>query len=1060
MQNEEHYTTTTEWRNWLSQVSQIFKRGRFENVLTLKISDHRPHIRISIFDVDFVVLLDTGATVSIAGGGSAKLLGDNDVPILPSRITAVRTADDNKQVVQGVISLPLLINNVAITQDFLYVPSIDCKLILGMDFMRKNDVQISFANNHYCFGDDAVNYPFLDSIVGVREFSNLDHLQQLKVDEVKTKFKCLSSEKISRTSVITHTIDTGNNQPIKQRAYPLSPYMQSKLNEELDKMLELGVVKPSRSAWSSPVLLVKKKTGEFRFCFDGRKLNSVTLKDVYPLPRVDSILNRLRDAKYLSSIDLKSAFWQIPLDTNSCEKTAFTVLGRGLFEFNVLPFGLHNSAATQQRLMDNIFGPALEPYIFVYLDDIIIVSSDFNKHIELLNVVFDRLEAANLTINVEKCEFCRPSLRYLGYMVDESGLHTDPEKIEAMVSFQKPRTATEMKRFIGLISWYRRFIKDFSSVSSPLSSLLKGKRKSNTLLWNNDAEKAFENIKNYLVSAPILISPNFAKPFIVQSDASDYGLGGVLVQLDENNEEHVISYASRTLTRPERNYTVVEKECLALIFAIEKFRPYIEGTKFTCMTDCYSLLWLKKLENPSGRLARWILKLDQFDFELVHRKGSQNVVPDALSRDVPKIDEIVPVADDVWYIKKCEEVESNPGKFPGWKLEDGKLYKYLVPRSHQPSDVLDWKLVIPENKREEILYDCHDAPTSGHLGTFKTINRVTQFYYWPSMRKEITNYVRNCKICGAQKASNAPVSGLMGKQKNIDRPFQMLAVDLIGPLPKSKSGNCHLLVVVDWLTKFVLVHPSRRATAEDIVRFFENEVFLKFGVPQIILADNGSQFVSRKFKDLTDSYGVQKIWFNARYHPQANYCERSNRTIGTMIRSYIKDNQHNLWDQHIFEIAYAINSSVHDSTKYSPNFLNFGRIIPIKGSFYNGLDANFEAKCADGTYLADNLQRLPEIFDKAKKYMDNAYQRSFKYYNLRRRDVSFNVGDLVWKKNNVLSNAGVGFSAKLAPKFILCKVIKVCSRVVYELESVEGKYVGRYHVKDLKPYLGDGDISD
>ena len=242
--------------------------------------------------------------------------------------------------------------------------------------------------------------------------------------------------------------------------------MLKHLNGELDKMLALGVVQPSSSAWASPVLLVKKPSGEYRFCFDGRKLNSLTRHDAYPLPMVDQILNKLTGAQYLSSIDLKAAFWQIPLEDESREKTAFVVPGRGLYEFTVLPFGLCNAAQAQQRLMDTVLGPELDPYCFVYLDDIIISSSEFGKHLEILAEVYRRLKEANLTINLDKCEFCRSSLKYLGYVVDQEGLRTDPDKVAAILEYPLPQTVTQLRRFIGMSGWYRRFIKNFSDLSA------------------------------------------------------------------------------------------------------------------------------------------------------------------------------------------------------------------------------------------------------------------------------------------------------------------------------------------------------------------------------------------------------------------------------------------------------------------------------------------------------------------------------------------------------------------------------------------------------------------
>lgn len=354
------------------------------------------------------------------------------------------------------------------------------------------------------------------------------------------------------------------------------------------------------------------------------------------MPLIDSIINKLREARYITSIDLKSAFHQIPLDVSSPPKNAFAVYGRGLFEYKVMPFGLSNSPKTMVRLMDQIIGPCLEPFVFSYMDDIIIVTPTFSTHLEILRQVYQRLKTANLTINLKKSKFCRPSLSYLGFIVDQHGLRTDPAKVSAIVDYPTPKTTTEIKRLIGLVSYYRRFVKDFSTLSSPITDLLHGRKKGQPITWTPEAEKAFQEIKHRLSSSPILSSPDFSKPFFIQCDASNTGVGAVLYQQDDGLE-HPIAYTSKTLNKCQRKYTTTEKELYSIVVAIETFRKYIEGTHFTVETDHASLIWLHNLSNHCGRLARWAVKLSQFDFNIIHRKGSFNVVADALSRSIPEI---------------------------------------------------------------------------------------------------------------------------------------------------------------------------------------------------------------------------------------------------------------------------------------------------------------------------------------------------------------------------------------------------------------------------------------
>lgn len=991
------------------------------------------------------------------GSAGFDLLKNHNIPIKYESPLNVTTADGKPQDFLGYILVPVSLDNVTKQMKILVIPSVKQDLILGMDFFDLFQIQANFHNASYSLE------PSLCTINTIEPFSKLTPSQKDQLQDIVRCFENIApKDRIGRTHLITHHIDTGDAKPIVQRQYPLSPTMQGHLNKEIDEMLKLNVIQPSKSSWCSPLWLVPKRSGEYRVCFDGRKLNEVTTDDTYPMPLIDSILNKLRDSRYLSSIDLTKAFFQIPLDESSRAKTAFAVHGRGLFEFLVTPFGLKNSPKAMARLMDKVIGPDLAPYCFVYLDDIIIATPTFELHIDVLKQVFHRLKNANLTVNLDKCEFCRSSLVFLGFVVDEQGLRTDPEKVSAIINYPSPKNTTEIKRLIGLVSWYRRFIKDFSSICSPISDLLHGRKKGQSITWTPEAEAAFSEIKSRLVSAPVLASPDFTKPFIIQCDASDTGVGAILYQ-ECDGIEHPVAYASKTLTSCQRKYTVTEKELLAVIFGIEKFRSYIEGTKFTVETDHASLIYLRNLSNPSGRLTRWAVKLAQYDFVIKHRKGSLNVVADALSRSVAEIS-VVDVSSfrpDSWYKSMLKKVLDNPEAYPSFRVDNDVLYKHILSRNRIVSNLTDWKIVVPSANRLEVLKFYHDNETAAHFGVSKTLSRISDLYYWPKIRKDVYKYVRKCAVCAACKSSNLPRAGQMGSYKNINFPFQCISADLLGPYPRSKEGNRYVFVVVDWFTKFVLVQPMPNASSKRILKFIENNVFLIYGVPQIFMVDNGSQFISREFKKLMETYRVQKIWYNAKYHPQVNFSERVNKVIVTALRCYIHDN-HKTWDSSIFKVAQAIRISKHDVTGYSPAFLNFGRNVPVTGDFYGKIsenDINFPS-ISDKYERIDDIQELPNLYTEVRERLRQAYQRNACQYNLRKRDVRFHVGDKVWKRNVTLSSAVGNYCAKLAPKYIPCKVKKVISNLVYELEDMDGRDLGRWHVKDLKSVFVNDSSSD
>lgn len=933
-------------------------------------------------------------------------------------------------------------------------------------------VQSDVVNCNTDLVTDGGNPNMVDRLCSI---DDLTPSQRNEAEEVIEAFKEISSEeRLGRTDKITLTLDTGDAKPFKQRPYPMSPYMQQILNKEIDEMLSLGVIEPANSPWCSPVLLVKKKDSNYRLVYDARKLNTIIKNsDAYCLPNVERILNSLRGAKYISSIDLRKAFWQIPLDPTSREKTAFSIIGRGQFQFTVVPFGLCNAAQTQQRLVDALFGPEFEPKIFSFIDDIIITGSTYEEHIKLLRITLQKLKEANLTINIKKCDFFKTSLKFLGYVVGNNSLRTDPDKVATMVNFPRPRTTTEIKRFIGMCSWYRRFIRDFSTLVSPINDLLKGKKKGQPIIWSDQAEAAFIKIKELLVSAPILTQPDFTKKFTVQCDASNTGLGGILTQVIDG-DERVIAYASRSLSRTERNYTTLEKELLAVLFCIDKFKQYIEGVKFNVITDNYSLLWLNNLKNPSGKLVRWAVKLRQHNFDLFHRKGDLNVVADAISR-IPYDDKEVPETTeqmkkelaalydldvdriDVWYDNLRTKIMENPNQYPQWKVEDNFVLKHFPSRMNMRTNIPEWKLLVPKPQRTEVIQACHDPPTSGHFGFYKTLNRIQEQYYWPGMRHDVLRYIRSCHVCGEQKMPNRSTMGLMGKEKEINMPFQLLGVDLVGPFTPSKNRNKWILVVSDWFTKYVILFPLRSSKSHHVTKCIER-VFLEHATPQIILCDNGPQFTGHTFKKLCREYEVQKIWYTPYYSPQCNFVERNNRTIETVLRSYVKE--HRCWDEEILKIQHAINTAKHEITGYSPAFLVYGRHTPISGNFYGKLDIDedLEILPGDRSSYAANLKELKPIFADVRKKLHAAYERNARSYNLRKRDVSFNEGDKVWRRNKVLSDAANRFSAKLAPRYILSVVKKKLSKLVYELVNEnDGSSVGNWHIKDLKPYQGDSD---
>lgn len=1018
--------------------------------------DTRPYLTVDILGLKIKALLDSGSTRTIFGTPGWDFIRSLGLKIRNSSGNVCIVANGTKCSIFGSVDVPFSLEGRIRTISALVVPELPQTLILGMDFWKSMEIVPDFRKSCWTFGLESSNEElFLNAI---ESNDTLSTEQSEKLNNIINKYFDSVGSKLGKTSLVDHKIILTNPEPIKLRPYRVSPKIQELIDNEVKYMLDNDIIESSKSAFSFPVVMVpKKERGKYRFCVDYRQLNKVTKKDAYPLPYISTILDKLRNARYLSSVDVKSAFFQVPIANESREYTAFTIPGRGLYQFKRMPFGLSNSPATFQRLMDRILGPELEPYAFVYLDDIIILSNTFEKHVEILEEIFKRLSNAGLTLSKDKCKFCRPELEYLGYVIDKRGLHVNPNKVKAILNIPTPKNVNEIRRVIGTASWYRRFIPNFSTIIAPMTDLLKKHRKWS---WTEDCENSFRKIKDCLVSAPILSCPDFRIPFQVQTDASAFGIGAVLTQHHEDGE-HVVAYISRSLTRAERNFSTVERECLAIVWAVEKLRAYLEGYSFIVVTDHHSLTWLHNLPQPAGRLARWILRLQQFDFKIIHRKGRENVVPDMLSRTVPEVSTVsveeicqnIPSdIKDNWYKKQYEWVSKNPLRFPLWRIENSTLYKRVFNSGcNFTGSEYDWKEVVPKEIRRSILIENHDNPTAGHCGIYKTFHRVSNRYYWPKMKADISKYIINCKVCQAHKPIQRPPSGLLCGRPDIQRPWELISIDIVGPLPKSSSGFCYILSIQDYFSKFCIFQPMRQANAKSICKILEEHVFLLFGVPHNIICDNGKQFISKEFQSLAKTYNVN-VQHVAFYHPQANPCERQHRTLKAMLSCYAKDNQRT-WDQYLQKVACAIRTAKNETTSASPFFVNFGREIKLNGSDHRNIPVN-----EDGAIPSSQSKSLEfsKLFKNVRERLDKAFAKSKHNYDLRRRDVQYNVGQRVWRKNYVQSDAPNYFTAKLAPKFVGPFI--VCERLspwTYKLTDGNNRIGGVWHCKDLKPYVSN-----
>lgn len=1010
--------------------------------------DDRVFIKVKIGDEYILGLVDSGANITCLGKNCLEFLKRNGLTYTPLKAD-LKTAGGNVKTIDGYIRVPIHYSKYSTDLTIFLAPDLQQDLYLGTNFIR----YFQLAPNLFP--------PHRISEISVTDPNRhcLSDSENRMLSEVLARFPSSETFGLGKTSLETHHIDTGDHPPIKSRHYLVSPAIQSLIDSEIDRMLKLGVIEPSSSPWASPVTLVRKPNKN-RLCLDFRKVNNVTVKLAYPIPNIDGILSRLSNTRYISAIDLTDAFWQVPLDLKSREKTAFVVPGRPLHQFTVMPFGLCNAPQRMMMLMDKVIPYELKESVFVYLDDLLVASPDFQTHLSSLSTVAKHLRDAGLTINTSKSNFCFKQVNYLGYIVGEGCLKTDPSKTAAIDNFPSPKTKRQVRGFLGLAGWYRRFIPNFSDIAAPLSDCLKGEK----FTLTEKAQVAFEKIKEVLVSPPVLAQPNFMKKFYIQCDASNTGIGAVLFQKDDQENEQPIYYFSSKLTTAEKNYSVTERECLAVVKAVKKFRPYVEGYDFDIYTDHNSLKWLMSTKDLSGRLARWSLKLQPYSFTIYHRKGSQNIVPDSLSRQF-EVDSLFLESTDLELIRsftvdfshpafqspEYEELKthilSNAEQLPDLKISDRLVYHRTQHSSGDDiRDAKIWKLWVLSELRQDLLVSAHEPPNKAHGGMAKTLHRLKERFYWPYMATQVDKYIKSCEKCHSAKSPNMVLMPPLHGCFQVDRPFQHVFIDFLGPYPRTKNGHTKMFILLDQLTKFVLLEPMRSSKVPLILSYLKNRVFSLWGVPESILSDNGQEFRSKSFEQFLKAYGISLL-STAKHSPQGNSSERVNRSIIEAIRCYIKD--HASWDENISEISSALRSAVHSTLKVSPYQALFGQTMVQHGSDYELLRKLDAVNHSDLNFISQN-DKLQILHSYLKERINEAHDKSAKTYNLRKRTIAFREGQEVFCRTFPQSCFKTNFVAKFAPRFQKARVLKVLGKNRYELGTLQDKSLGIYHTKDIK----------
>jgi hypothetical protein len=897
------------------------------------------------------------------------------------------------------------------------------------------------------------------------------------------------NENIGIVPFIKHVVDTGEAEPIRSKPYRVSFKEQQVIRKLVDEMLEAGVIRPSRSHWASPVVLVKKKgTSDLRFCVDYRKINKVTKVDPYPIPNMEAVLETLAGNHWFSKLDIKAMYWQVLMDEASKPKTAF-VVNCGHYEFNVMPFGLVAAPMTAMRVMNEVVKD-MEPNAFVFYDDILVYTPDFDSHLKALRLLFEKLKGANITLNKKKCELLMKSVTYLGHLVTVEGILPDPNKIKSIAAFKAPQSITQAKSFMGMCNFFRRFIRGFSSIAKPIHDTTKNGK---LFVWTDEAQKAMEELKSRLMSPPVLVHFDQESQITIRCDASGYGLGAVLMQKSSDpNKNGVIAYTSRTLSKSERNYATTHKECLAMIHAIKQWRYYLYGKHFLVITDHHALCWLMKTKDHNGQLARWSLILQEFTFTIQYESGKLHDDADCLSRNPIPAEEgaedeseiptwpisavrgrryaerllaqhelVAPTYDvareqreDEQY-KRIIEIMEDPNaprkekrKLKHFSLKDQQLY-----RRSKKNKTIDL-LVIPKSMVRFVLEQAHDTPIAGHFGIKRTLETLRSRFYWKTLDQDVKNYVRTCDMCQFKKADSRRKEGLMVTMPIPTEPFEIIGADLLGPLPLSSSKKNHILVMTDYLTKFVIASPMRKTTTARIADHMKRLLFFKFGIPKTVITDNGANLTSFEMRQLFDLLKITHKT-TSPYRPQTNgQTERYNRVIGSQLTIFASEKQQE-WDKYLDALVFAYNTSIHASHLQTPYYLVHGRearkMIDLVADNPRQIVADEDVDLTD-----------QEIITEARRFAKNLIEASQlkakQRYDLSRVPSTYKVGDLVLKKkqlNQMKESRKLSFPY-YGPFKIIRRINDVNIQIVHVDDPKEQHIV---HVSQVKPYHSRDEVA-
>lgn len=947
-------------------------------------------------------LVDTGADVSILHEKIAKLL---NLPIQPDCQTLSGLGHCLTKSI-GRSSAILFTPTMNLEVDFLivpdgFIPGGDIDALIGLDVLKRPGIKIDFKEDSVDIVYTPLSRPRICTLYTFQE----NQLNLSGLDErVSREIKIIIQNAITQTPAAVTTsklkITLRDTQPVAYKPRQLSYGERLQVKQIINEQLKNGIIRRSESHYASPIVLVKKRNGDTRLCVDYREVNKRVLRNNYPLPRIQDQIDALAKAVYFCTLDMKSGFHQIEIEEDSKYITAF-VTPDGLYEYNRMPFGFVNSPSCYQSAIDKALGPLKDNIAFVYVDDVLCPARTIDEGLSNLRRIIDALSMAGFVLNIEKCSFFKTSVEYLGVVIENGTVKPSPRKVDALAQTLAPTDVKGVRQFLGLAGYFRRFVKNFATLTAPISALL---RKGNSLDWTNECENIRLNLIKRLTEFPVLniFDPDLSTE--LHTDASSLGLGAILMQKDLNGVLHPVAYYSRRTTDCESRYHSYDLETLAIVEATQYFRTYLYGIKFTIYTDCNSVraTALKKELHP--RVARWWIKLQDFDFDIEYRPGYKMTHVDYLSRNaaVPLKQILVSRVFDADKPKTirdyqsedvfCQTIINKTHQEPGYMVKDNLVFLRTTSDGRE-------RCFVPIAARLEIMKLYHDA--SSHIGADKMLMKLQEDLIWPRMGKTVRKYVSNCRSCVLGKSFTGKRSGLCQQKIKPANKLDTWHIDHAGPLVKSNKCT-QILVVIDAFTKFVRFCPIKQKTTDCTIRALHT-LFIELGTPKRIVADRGTAFLSGKFREFLDDNSVE-LHLIATGVPRGNgQVERVMRSLFNALRAILNEKDEKTWTKVLPDIEDDFNVTVNKSTGFAPWTLMFGEHRRLRATDELLASMSVQNNVVDAEAVRQQAQnRVCEITNKT----------ILNFNKKRVPAVPYAIGDKVVVENTQLANGG-----KLKPKF-------------------------------------------